>query len=154
MKSIIIALCALTMCGSLAHAQKLTADKVPAPVMAAFKAKFATAAKVEWKLEDKTEYEAEFHIGAVEHSAAFDAAGKWLETETEIKTAELPVAVNQTLTKDFATYKVKEANKVESPDKGNFYEVDLVKGNEKLEVQLSATGAVLNKKVEKKGDKD
>ena len=78
-------------------------------------------------------------------SSNFGLDGKWLATETEIKLSELPQAVTTTLSKDYAGYKINEAEKVETPDKGIYYEVALAKGKLKVEVELNTEGKVLKK---------
>ena len=153
MKNLMIVIIAVTL-ATTAHAQKISADKVPAAVNAAFKAKFANAEKVKWEMEDKKDFEANFNTGAVEQSATFTPEGKWIETETEIKSSDLPQAVQQTVAKQFAGYKTKEASKVENEKNGNFYEVEVEKGKEVIEVALSATGEVLSKKAEGKDKED
>ena len=147
-KSIIIVALAL-VCSSYVSAQKIAADKVPAAVLSTFKSKFPTAQNVAWEKENAKELEAAFTIGKEKHSAAFDLAGKWMETETTMEVSAMPKAVKEAIAKQYADYKVKESVQVETPDKGSFYEADLTKGMEKLEVQFSADGKLLNAKKEK-----
>ena len=109
-----------------AYAQKISADKVPAAVVNSFKTQFPKAEKVTWEMEDKTDYEAKFSSGSTEQSATFDAKGTWKETETEIKVSELPQPVQQTLSKQFAGYKILEASKVEDAKHGSGFEVETI----------------------------
>jgi len=140
---------AVLICTGLS-AQKITADKVPASVASAFKTKFPAAEKIKWEIEDKTDYEANFDLKSEECSAKFDKDGKWLETETEIKVSQLPTAVQQSLTKNFKDYKIKEAEQVDLFDKGRVYEIEIEKGEETYEVQFSLSGEVIKKTTEKK----
>ncbi len=104
---------------------------------------------------EKGDYEANFNMIGADMSANFDNTGKWLETETEIKVAALPTAVSATLAKDFAGYKVNKASKVESVKNGSYYEAEVEKGEETLDVLLTQDGNVLSKtKEEEKGEKD
>ncbi|HLP49380.1 MAG TPA: PepSY-like domain-containing protein [Chitinophagales bacterium] len=137
-------------------AQKINNDKVPAAVMSAFKAKFPAVTNATWELESKTEYEASFKLNGTEVSANFDNTGKWLETETEIKIADLPAAILATLLKDFAGYKVEEAAKIESVKTGSCYEAELKKDNETFDALFAADGKLLSKTKEghEKGKKD
>ncbi len=139
-----------------ACAQKIKEIEVPQPVKTAFTTKFPQATAVKWELEDGKEYEAEFKENGKERSATFSLTGQWMETETEIKTAELPAAVTQAIATSFAGSKVEEAETVETPDRGTFYEVELEKGEQTLEVQFAADGTVLKQDVEEedKDDKD
>ena len=155
MKKIMVLLL-MAACFSLAvTAQKIAADKVPAAVTSAFKSKFPVATKVAWEMENKTEYEAGFILNGGEVSANFDKTGKWLETETEIKTTALPAAVQATLKKDFAAYKTNEASKIESAKNGNGFEAEIVNGKETFDVLFTADGKVVSKtKVEEEKDKN
>lgn len=149
MKSIILLLLCALITSVSAYAQKISSDKVPPPVHAFFKAKFPAAEKIEWEMENDQEYEAEFKNGVEEQSARFDRAGKWLETETEIKVSELPQAVQDALAKEFAGYNIHEASKVEDVLYGNFYEVEIQKDKEEFDVLLDVSGKVLKKESEK-----
>lgn len=144
----IVLLCAVFM-GISACAQKVASDKVPPPVHAFFNAKFPKAEKVEWEMENDHEYEAEFKNGGLKQSAKFDKAGKWIETETEIKVSELPEVIKNAVAAEFPGFKLEEACKVESAITGMGYEVEVEKGKEEFDVLLDETGKVLNKSSEK-----
>jgi hypothetical protein len=149
-----ILICLASLVAGLAHAQKLKETEVPGAVKKAFAEKFKNATEIKWSKESATEFEAEFEVGKKEQSASFDNTGKWLVTESEIKTAELPQAVQATIAKEFAGYKIEEAEKADSSDNGSFYEVALKSGKNKYEVQLSADGKVLKKEeVKEKSEK-
>ena len=151
MKKIIVLLAVILIACTSAFAQKIPSEKVPAAVKQAFKKQFAKATSAKWEMENN-DYEVHFKLDGTDGSANFDATGKWLETETEIKFEALPVAVKAKITKTFAGYKAGETNKVETPDKGILYEVELSKGTEKIEIQFTKEGEVMNRKVENKKD--
>ncbi|MBK8558056.1 MAG: PepSY-like domain-containing protein [Lewinellaceae bacterium] len=67
------------------------------------------------------DWEAEFEQDEVEMSANFNTAGQWLETETEIKVADLPAAVRTAL----QGKKVKEAAKIMRADGTTVYEAEV-----------------------------
>jgi hypothetical protein len=153
MNRIIIVLLTAALMSNAACAQKISADKVPAAVTSAFKAKFPNATKTSWEMENANEYEAGFKLNGEEVSANFDNTGKWLETETEIKVSALPAAVQAVLTKDFAGFKIEEASKIESAKDGNCYEAEIEKGEETFDVLFSPDGKMLSKtKLEKEKD--
>ena len=137
----------------LVNAQNLKEAEVPRAVKATFAKSFPKAKEVKWTKESATEFEAEFEVGEQKQAANFDQNGKWLVTETVIKNSELPQPVQATIAKEFAGYKIEEAEKAESSDTGAFYEVELEKGEMKYEVRLSPEGKVLKKeKMKEKGD--
>lgn len=156
MKIIIYLLLTIALMSNAAYAQKISADKFPAAVTSAFKAKFPNATKTSWELENANEYEAGFKLNGEEVSANFDNTGKWLETETEIKVSALPDAVQAALTKVFSGFKIEEASKIESVKNGNCFEAEIERGEEIFDVLFTLDGKVLSKtKVEEeKGEKD
>ena len=144
MKKIIVLLSACLLISLMGFSQKITPDKVPAPVKEAFAKKFPGATDVKYEMEKK-DYEINFKDKGVEMSANFDATGKWLETETEIKVSDLPKEVSASVAKNFAGFKISEIAKTETPDKGLIYEMDLKKDKEGFEVQFSPKGDILKK---------
>ena len=154
MKKIIVLLSACLLCSLMGYSQKITPDKVPAPVKQAFAKKFPAATDVKYEMEKK-DYEINFKDKGVEMSANFDATGKWLETETEIKQSDLPKEVSASEAKNFTGFKISEVAKVETPDKELIYEMDLKKDKEGYEVQFSPKGDILKKTpLKKKKEED
>ena len=155
MKKIIIILFAAIL-GTISKAQEVSNVVAPTAVANTFQKKFPNATNVKWEMEDMKNYEANFKMNKKEYSALFNILGTCLETEMKIKNSELPPIVKEALNKQFSGYKIKEAEKVEKVLSAVGYEVELSKGEEKLEVYISAEGEVISKKNEsgKKNDKD
>ena len=93
----------------------------PAAVVTAFNQKFQNVQELEWGKEKNGEWEAEFEQGGSDMSANFSAEGKWLETETEIKVADLPAPVLAALKGS----KIKEAAKILRVDGLTVYEAEV-----------------------------
>jgi len=100
----------------------------PDAVKNAFAKKFPTATKVSWGIEGPKEWEAEFTLEGNKISANFYEDGTWLETEKEIKAADLPKAVLESVKSKYSDWKIAEADKTETSKNGIIYEVDLKKG--------------------------
>lgn len=145
MKHIIFVLCIVALMSNAACAQKIAADKVPASVTSAFKAKFPTAKKASWEIENKTDFEVNFKLNGEEVSANFSPNGEWIETETELEVSALPAAIQLILKNDFAGFEIEEVSKVESAKNGSIYMVEVEKGEEKFDVSFSLDGKVLSK---------
>ena len=133
----------LLLAVSSASGQALKESEVPMAVRQAFAKQFSAVNGVKWSKESDTEYEAEFKTAGAEQSTNFDSAGKWLITETEVPAKSLPAAVQATLKKDFEKYKLEEAEKAETPDRGTFYEIELEQGEKSMVVQITPAGKVL-----------
>lgn len=101
----------------------LSAKTPPTAVLNAFHIKFPNVAHVSWDLEKNGNWEAEFEIAEIETSANFSADGKWIETESEIKPADLPAPVRSALTGK----KIKEAARILRADGTTVYEAEVGK---------------------------
>ncbi len=154
MKVIIFAMTFVCLAVSAAYAQKINEDKIPATVLSNFKKQFTTAAKTQWEIEG-ADFEVNFKNSGVEYSAKYDKQGNWLETEQEIKNAELPAAVKSALEKEFPEAEIEESEKVTYPNNKTVYEMEIEKGKQKFEVQFSTEGTLLKKEeMHKKENKD
>ena len=120
-------------------------EKIPASAKTGFAAKFPTDQKVKWSVEKPGEFEAEFKLNGVETSALFDAKGTLLETETEIKESELPLAVKATIANDFVGYKLDEIEKATDAKGVITFEMEAAKGKDKLEISFDVNGKLLGK---------
>jgi hypothetical protein len=145
-------ICTAILAGLSATAQDKNVT-VPDAVKTAFAKKFPSVKNVEWSKENDKEFEAEFKVGSTEQSANFDTAGTWLETETKIKTSELPSAVSKAIATKYPDYKIEEAEKTEKPGNVITYEVKVEKGETSYEVLVSPDGKII-KAEEEKEDED
>ncbi len=134
-------LCTLAGCSG-----GISEKDIPPQMMSSFNSKYAGASKVKWSSENDSVYEARFVFSGRKHSALFSKEGQWLETETPIITAELPLTVVQTLNNGFFNYRIKSCEQIETPSQGMFYEAIVKNAMGSLEVRLNADGIILGKK--------
>jgi hypothetical protein len=128
--------------------------KVPEAVKTAFNKKFPAAKEVEWGMEGKTLWEAEFELNEKDMSANFDLQGNWKETETDLEKGDVPTVVMNVLNAKFPGYKVKDAAFTETT-KFSAYEIVIKNGENKKEVVIDKTGQILNtENVGEEKDKD
>jgi uncharacterized protein with ATP-grasp and redox domains len=150
MKTILVAL-AMMLAITQGNAQKISAKDVPANVKSSLEKNYAVK-DVDWDKEG-TNYEASFEQNGKDISLLFDASGAVLVTETEIKKDELPQSVLDTLTKDFAAYKIEETAKIETNGKIS-YEVEVEKGKQNFDLIFDVNGKLLEKLPKKEEEKD
>lgn len=124
MKKIVSVIALLALVVTTSRAQKLNARKIPLAVKAAFSKNHANVSKATWRTEDAN-FEAEFTINGRESSEVYTANGTLVESEAEIKVAELPEAVKMKL-KD---QEVVEAAKITKANGSVVYEAE-VKGKD------------------------
>jgi len=142
MKKIILAVIVAAFFTLNTHAQ--TSKEVTLKVKTAFAQKFPTATKAKWDRENEKEWEVEFKMEGRSYSANYDNEGNWMETEYAITNAEIPAAVQSSLDKDFAGYRINASEISETVD-GKVYEFILKKTGEKIEVAFDINGKLKSK---------
>src|SRR6266403_2402154 len=147
-RGVLHALAALLVSGFLpltVRAQVLAVDQVPDAVKQGFQAKFPSVKRVEWKLKSDKNYEAEFTLKGTEIAAKFDAAGKWLETESAISRSKVPKAVRDAVAKRFKGYTVVERQSVQRWNEEHLiYELHLEGASEIVKAQFAVDGSILS----------
>ena len=141
----------LVLAGITAYAGNVKPENVPVAVKQSFMKMYPEAKEVKWEMEGKN-YEAEYKKNKQELEAVFTPEGTFLQTEKELKSInDLPKEVLAAANKEFAGYKLSEAEWVETADKKIHYMVTATKGKAEYELLYNASG-VLEKKTEEKED--
>lgn len=143
MKSIFLC-AAILLSVSAANAQKESATvQVPAEVAASLKKLYPEAEGLEWT-QKKEKYKAEFKIAKTKHEIWLDKAGAVTKHQYEIKKAELPQAVLETISKQFSSYTIHDCERTD--DKGaSTYKVELKSEAGKKKVNFGSDGKVIVK---------
>lgn len=118
--------------------QNIPKSEVPSIVLNAFQAKFSNATEVEWELKGD-EYKAEFEIGKRNHDVWIDKTGAIKKHKEDFPKKDLPAAITQKLEKEFQTYRIDDADKIELDGKV-FYQVELENGTDERKLLLTADG--------------
>ena len=130
---------------------------VPENVKATFEKMFPEAKSIQWSFEDSKTWEADFKMKCKKMSANFDADGKWMETETGLKTKSLPENVSNVVKSEFPGYRIEEVCLVETTEM-NAYEIGIEKKEAGIEIELeilvSADGKILKKDQIHEDDED
>jgi hypothetical protein len=126
-------------------AQKSDSESVPEKVLSAFNAKFPDAKKVEWEMENDSEWEAEFKWNEKKYSANFSTDGEWRETEYGIKETEIPSNIRAILDQNFSDYEIEEPEIAETPS-GKSYEMEVEVDDDEFEVTIDSKGNLSKKK--------
>ena len=144
---------AVSLIAVSATAQKIKEAEVPADVKSAFAKKYPGAKVEEWEKEGG-DFEAEFDWNKTESSALFSANGSFKALEQEIKIAELPKAVTDYCTKNYAAYKLNEASKITEASGKIMYEAELKKAKEHFDLIFDNNGGFIKKEAETEKDDD
>ena len=155
MKKALFVLFLAASLSSAAWAQVVTADQVPTPVKQALQKLFSDAKSVEWKIGSDKNFEAEFTLKSIGITVKFDPTGKWLETETQIASSEVPPAVLAALGKKFKSYKIVETQSLRLDDDPKIiYEIHLDNDQEILKILLYADGTIFKQSAKPKKKND
>lgn len=119
------------------------AAAVPAGVEAVFKEKYPAAEKVKWGVDRNGLWEAKFDLDGIEYRADFKKDGSWVETENNIKFRELPDAVQQKFRSEFGDAKISEVERVDSAEKGLFFDVEIARSGKNLDIEYAEDGTKL-----------
>ncbi|MFL5752453.1 MAG: PepSY-like domain-containing protein, partial [Bacteroidia bacterium] len=154
MKTIITTVALVLAMGTGFAQSKVKEANVPKAVLDAFKAGFKGAKADKWEKEKDGNYEAEFKQGGVETSASYSPEGKLMDTEVEMKTADLPKGVSEYVSKNYAGYKISEAAKITDASGKVSYEAEVSKGKEEMDLIFDSNGGFVKKIVEQEDEKD
>lgn len=143
--------------------QKRTAEPSEA-VRTSFAAKYPQAANVTWNYHEPTvispidwewsgwpqigedDYYASFNTNNEDYWVWYDQDGNWIGTISEVSDHKsLPSAVNNTIRNEFGGYTIESVDK-ENDKNRVAYEVDLVKGEDKVTALIAENGKVMKKK--------
>ena len=105
-------------------AQKMDASKIPAPVKVTLTKNFAVITNIKWEKENGN-YEAGFVQDGKNISAIISPSGSLLETETMIKTGELPLTAASYLAQNYKGEKVKGAARIKLANGDTNYEAEI-----------------------------
>lgn len=127
--------------------KELSKHQVPKAVLEAFEKAYPNAKGVEFEkemFEGKAAYEVEYKENGKEYEVMYSAEGSLVQKEEEIDAKTLPEPVSQAVTKAHFKGKIKEAEKVMTPD-GTItgYEVEINSEGKELELELDTSGKIL-----------
>lgn len=106
-----------------ASAQKLDAAKVPAAVKASFSKQYS-GITAKWEKEEG-KYEANFKHNGNTMSALFETNGTFIESEMDIKVADLPATVLAYVKEHYKGKSIKEGAKITKADGTVNYEAEV-----------------------------
>lgn len=131
------------------YAQKVKEADVPVAVKEAFKKAYTAAKEVKWEKEEAG-FEAEFEVGEMDQSVVYDASGRLIETEVEIKMEELPSAARDYVSKSYKGAKIKEATRITDARGIVTYEAEI----KNKELIFDDTGKFIREEKDSHEDKD
>ena len=143
MKTLIALIISLLSFTAASYSQK-AAPPVPGNVKEALTRDFPNATDSRWMME-KDSYWVMFDENGIKRAVKYDKSGKWTEKQTKIEISDLPKEVTSSVDKNILGYTTYEAERVEMPNTDIRYNVDVMKGDEYLEIHVATDGKILSK---------
>jgi len=107
----------------------------------------------DWPLMEANDYYVTYDMDGMTYHSWYDDKYNWIATtNTMTDHAGLPAAVNKVLNSQFAGYTIENIDK-ENDKNREAYEIDLVKGEDKMTVLIDVNGNIMKKKGRVDGEK-
>jgi hypothetical protein len=121
-------------------------ELVPEVVKNNFKKKFPEIKRAIWQ-SNKDKYEAVFKMDGKMVDATFEKDGAFKSSETHLKKGELPPLVMASIkTSQFTDWKLNDAGFVETSENQSYYMLEMVKGDNEIDLFMDTQGNVITKK--------
>ncbi len=147
MKKKILSAALIIFISATTFAQKVKETDIPVAVKDAFTKRYP-GIKAKWEKEGP-DFEAEFDLDKVESSAIYSSNGTFKELEQEIKLSELPKNASEYCAKNYADFKLCEAEKITDASGKVMFEAEVKKGRECIEIIFDGNGNFMKKTTEK-----
>jgi hypothetical protein len=145
--TIAVLLSGFAIASARADEEKIALEKVPAPVLKAFKAKFPDVtikAAIKEESDGKTLYEIESTAkSGLTVDAVLQPNGEFVEIEKELKADDLPAAVAAAVKKAYPKSKVTKAEELIKGDKSLFELVVETADGKTTEVVVEKSGKIV-----------
>lgn len=125
--------------------KKVAKDKsgVPEAVQMSFQNKYPGEDDPDWSQDDHGYWESHFKIDGEKYRADFNADGSWVETENDIKTENLPEAIEKVIEEKYSQYDITEVERVDSAEKGVFFDVEFKQEGKNMDVMFREDGTII-----------
>lgn len=130
----------------------MTSEKseLPKNVKTAFGMKFPNAHSLEWTKVHNGLWNAAFELNDKAYQADFVVRGDAVEVDLKLSEDDLPKMIHAVLDKQFPDYHMEDVQKI---DQGtdSWYQIEIEKGSEDLDVSIDLEGHIRSKKEHQKG---
>ncbi|QSJ16871.1 PepSY-like domain-containing protein [Nostoc sp. UHCC 0702] len=121
----------LLLAGAILILSACHSSEVPQTVQSAFLKKYPGVLP-DWEPQAYG-YEAVFIDKGIEYEAEFSQDGQWLETEYEVLETQFPLIVLEQIRQKYPDYVITK-REIELTPQGTFYEVEVERGDEEIEL--------------------
>src|SRR5690606_21201669 len=86
--------------------------EVPSVIRNSFDTEFPEAVETDWE-KKREDFEVDFEVNKADYSALFTKTGEMVMVKQEVELKSLPGPVNEVLQKEYAGYRIEEAEKID-----------------------------------------
>ncbi len=144
MKKIIFTLLCAVFASIAVNAQTVAAAQVPSAVKKAVMMKYPKASGVQWE-KQQANYEAQFMLGNNWTTAAFNAAGQWLQTSSFLEATALPASITASINKEVPGAEILSATSVDKAKGGKIFMVQAATEIDTYDFTYNADGSMVSK---------
>lgn len=117
--------------------------KVPEAVQLTWQKKYPGENDPDWRQDDHGYWESHFKKDGEKYRADFAEDGTWIETENSIKKEDLPEAIKKKIKERFSDREISEVERVDSAEKGIFYDVEFKQKGKNHDVEFREDGTII-----------
>jgi hypothetical protein len=112
-------------------------------VITSFESKFGKNISTKWELSSDKSYVANFTFSGHPAKSYFDENGRWIKTETEFLSSELPTVLVKTVLGAYKGSTISKSLKIDETEKETIYRLSLKSGGSITDVELTPGGVIL-----------
>lgn len=144
---IITMIAAVLVLSSCMSSQKA---ELPKNIKTAFGMKFPDAHRLQWTKKHEGLWLATFELHDKSYEASFIVHGAMVEVDLKLSEDDLPKVIHAVLDRQFPDYHTQDVLRI---DQGtdSFYQIEIEKGSEDLDVTIDLEGHVIGQKEHQKG---
>jgi hypothetical protein len=117
---------------------------IPSPeVLASYETRFGKDVNANWELSSDKSFVANLTISGHPVKAYFEENGRWIKSETEYISSELPSVIVKTVLGAYKGYNISKSLKIDEIEKETVYRLSLKRGGNITEVDLTPGGVIL-----------
>ena len=115
----------------------------PSSVIASFESKFGKDISVVWEISSDKSCVGNFTFSGHPAKAYFNENGRWIKTETEFISSELPTVIVKTVLGAYMGSTISKSLRIDEFEKETIYRLSLKRGGNLTEVELTPGGVIL-----------
>lgn len=115
---------------------------VPSIVASTFQSNFQSTKALEWEMKNEN-FEAEFELASIEHSAVFNKKGELLKYKKEFSYSQLPKKIQKKLSDNFELHQLDKIEQIHI-NKKTYYQLEIEQSFTEVKKLFDENGNLIN----------